>query len=651
MNPEKKFYKSLRKRLNTYQPRFIVYSGFLGNSNGVVEDPSQPSHVFFRMTNGEVLSIFNNRVPTNIPNLPVFAGYDISAPTLFQVLSVRPVFVPQSQQPSSIQQIAPHNHTWKSSMTTWVRAEQFLPGLPQAHGMSLQIYPFFKENPDGSWTYVGYTEIDMSPYVPSNGAVMALVALDTTGAPVVTMGPVADTIEALSAASIPVSNDYEIAAVRLYAGMSKIRQEEHYTDVFDLRFGRIGSSSGPAGSNGQIQFNNSGMFGADAQLTWNPVSKSLGIGNVSAFPVPFGKMLWIAGEGESTGLFQVTYGAASAPFCAFGVADGSATSPANVKSGQIIGRIRGRGYNGGTWTDTRAEIRFVADGDWSGNSTPTRVEILTTKDSSMTLAATIRSDGNIDIGNGKQYLIGGAPYDGWHPLTVQPVLIGANDPTYTIAFNNVDYTIYLAEGTPIKWTQNNIVRYGFVSSAPIYSNNQTFVTVLTRLDTSDINYDVLNTTSYPITEFKYSLPKQPGLGFPIAEEYWSPSLSVNSNADYASPAANTVYNPGNIFLSVPIGMWQLSASFGVQVNYSGTSNYSINGGLNNVPDAFDNLLRFHFFVSSPVKTVFGYVADTIHLAANENYYVNAMTSASGATLLRIIGATVTTKVKAKCLYL
>lgn len=167
----------------------------------------------------------------------------------------------------------------------------------------------------------------------------------------------------------------------------------------------------PGGSDTNVQYQASGAFAGDAEFTWDDVTKALGIGDPADLPaISPDHTFWMTGDGVSPSQFMVGYGSSIAPFNTFMKADGSVASPANVKDDQVIGRIRGRGYDGTGWTDTRIEIRFVADGDWGSGDTPTRIELWTCPDGSgtLTLAMTIGSDGNVNIGSGKSYLINGS---------------------------------------------------------------------------------------------------------------------------------------------------------------------------------------------------------------------------------------------------
>lgn len=235
---EKTFFETLTDKLKRYQTRSVTYSGFLGKSDGTVEASGMSGYVYIRMVNGEVLTAFNQRVP-NIFNLPVYFGYDPAAPKLFQVLSIRPVFVTQPNQDVSLPEIPDHNHTWPARLTTWVRGEQFLPGLVQAKGgMIVCVYPFYLRKLDGTYIYVPYTELDLTSYIPLDGSVSILIAVDDDGDFVITSSASVASVEAVDESIIPISDDYSLAGVRLSFGVSSIRQEEFYNDIFDLRFGR-----------------------------------------------------------------------------------------------------------------------------------------------------------------------------------------------------------------------------------------------------------------------------------------------------------------------------------------------------------------------------------------------------------------------------
>lgn len=187
----------------------------------------------------------------------------------------------------------------------------------------------------------------------------------------------------------------------------------------------IGGGGGtPGGSDTEIQYNNGGAFGGDSELTWDDVSKVLAIGDMTLIPLIAERTLRLAGYSVSPSIVMHAFGASYAPHLTFEKADLSAGPTfENVKDDQVIGRIRGKGWDGGAgWTDSRLEIRFVADGDWASGDTPTRIELYICPDGSgtLTLAMTIGSDGNVDIASGKEYRVNGVQHE--HASDDLPIL-------------------------------------------------------------------------------------------------------------------------------------------------------------------------------------------------------------------------------------
>lgn len=157
--------------------------------------------------------------------------------------------------------------------------------------------------------------------------------------------------------------------------------------------------------------------------------------------------------------------------------------------------------------------------------------------------------------------IAAIPNDGWVAYSaVIPTRTASDDPTYTLQFAGVDLRTLFSEGCPIKWTQNSIVRYGWLSSDPAFSTNTT-VTVLTRCNDVDANYDVLDTSSFAISNFYYAPPKQPGVGFPVDDDYWTVTSSNTANAHKTPPTQNVWYGGAGLTntgpsVDMPIGSWR-----------------------------------------------------------------------------------------------
>ena len=111
-------------------------------------------------------------------------------------------------------------------------------------------------------------------------------------------------------------------------------------------------------------------------------------------------------------------------------------------------------------------------------------------------------------------------------------IVHQTDPAYWMQFAGVDLTTTLYFGMPIKWTQNSIVRYGFICTTPSYSGGNTKFMVLTRCDGTSADYDLLDTGTYAVSAFYYGLPKLPGLGFPISNDAWKLNILNEKNISF-----------------------------------------------------------------------------------------------------------------------
>jgi hypothetical protein len=148
--------------------------------------------------------------------------------------------------------------------------------------------------------------------------------------------------------------------------------------------------------------------------------------------------------------------------------------------------------------------------------------------------------------------------DGWVPYTaVTPTLETADDPTYILKFANINLTGILGVGMRVRWVQNSTTCYGIITAVSFSTN-----TLLTIYGGTD--YDVLNTNTYPISNFAYSAMKAP-LGFPLQASKWSVRYTNSSIFTKTSPVSNTWYGQTNPidggatlpFITIPIGLWKV----------------------------------------------------------------------------------------------
>lgn len=273
-----------------------------------------------------------------------------------------------------------------------------------------------------------------------------------------------------------------------------------------------GAGGTPGGSNTQVQFNDSGAFGGSPDMVWDDAQNILFIGDSSAYPISSGASVRLFDAVNTPGFLINALGATLAGQLRFGKADWDGVNLLNVKNNQVIGRIRGSGFDGTAWTSPRAEIRFVADDDWAVDDTPIRIEIWTTPNGSgtLTLAMTIKSDGNVNISSGKQYQVNGSNHlhsanevsftpagaiaattvqsaaeeldaeklniEGWIPVTETWTRTGNH--TFTISG---DYTATYRKGVKIRYKDGGSYEYGVVKSSS-YASSTTTVNLVPNTD-------------------------------------------------------------------------------------------------------------------------------------------------------------------------
>ena len=174
----------------------------------------------------------------------------------------------------------------------------------------------------------------------------------------------------------------------------------------------MGGGGTPGGADTNIQYNNAGAFGGSSDFVRN-ANGSILIGTPDTAITQDAYSIHQGSDGVSVANFLQTFGTAVASFITFVRGRGTHSSPTAVQADDVIGRIRGRAYDGaGSLGNTSAEMQIAANQTHSSTAHGTRVEFYTTPDSSTTLtkAFTIRADGSVNVETGKQYLVNGAQH-------------------------------------------------------------------------------------------------------------------------------------------------------------------------------------------------------------------------------------------------
>ena len=170
--------------------------------------------------------------------------------------------------------------------------------------------------------------------------------------------------------------------------------------------------------------------------------------------------------------------------------------------------------------------------------------------------------------------IGGAD---WKAINGTVTRSSADDPTYVIKVASQDLTGVLSNGMRLKLTQNSIVRYAIITKVAL-NGSDTDITLLTRCDdyaSSDADFDILDTGTYPITNIYYSSKYAP-VGFELDADFWTMDKQLSSYTK-ASASDGTWYSSGQS-LSIPIGSWNIRGH--LQLGMTGSNNSdSVTGGL------------------------------------------------------------------------
>jgi hypothetical protein len=231
MTKYKKFARSLKSVL--LRDKYAEIPAFLGNLSGTVA-ADVTGRVYVTLFNGEVLEVFNGRVP-NVPRLPVLIGY--GGGEKLQILRSRDVYTSPP-----FPDVPPHAflHTFPNADTVPVHEQQIMPLLVEpASGLTIRIHGGSYELEDG-WHVFVTQEVDLTANVPASGAIYTLLEVDSTGAISATDGSAVDTRAMLEYSDIPAADPdkFALAAVKLYNGQSSFVFLPTDTDIIDLRFGR-----------------------------------------------------------------------------------------------------------------------------------------------------------------------------------------------------------------------------------------------------------------------------------------------------------------------------------------------------------------------------------------------------------------------------
>lgn len=124
--------------------------------------------------------------------------------------------------------------------------------------------------------------------------------------------------------------------------------------------------------------------------------------------------------------------------------------------------------------------------------------------------------------------------DGWIPIadiySFSFTLVSTNGVQSFIEWNDtMNMCSYLQKGMKIQWTQNSTVKYAYIIRVEADAG-------LSYTETTLAGDLVLNTTTYPVTNIKFSMLETP-FGFP-AYFNWNPSYSAEGSMTFSSVTTN-----------------------------------------------------------------------------------------------------------------
>lgn len=358
----------IRQKINQRYGQFAekprYQTGMLGNVAGVVR-ASRNHYVYVRLRNGEVVEAYNDRVPSTAgrPVVLRWASGRWMIESTWQVFD-EPIWDGVGEHSES--------HDLYGTDPLYVRAGQFLPGLviPKPGELAIIVCNPLTEL---------YENIDLSEYIPENGAIWALISFDLDDGSIgVTTGGTADSYGELLVSEIPSSADISLAALKLYAGQLEIVRSKIVCDIVDLRWLQSGNGGGsislPANrlvatdDDGQPA-DNAPIWSEDGLATWSEEEYTWPGLNLMGFA--------LAGESLTPGavFIRANSTATSASLINFTKFGGSLASPSAILSGWRLGSFQFGGHYGDGIDFTKARISAEATENWSDPNRGTKIKI------------------------------------------------------------------------------------------------------------------------------------------------------------------------------------------------------------------------------------------------------------------------------------
>lgn len=267
----------LRKRLKKVtapQTGWLdVFPAIMGTANGIVLTGINGVVWVRNILNGQLLAVYNSAVP-NIPLLQVEVGRRVDQPGLWQVKGTLESYnVPASSSSSSAVDNHHEQHEFLQTDTVWVDPKQIMQLtvlVADADDFLVRVIGSVIHTSDGV-AQISTQTVDLSSYVPTEGALFVIIQADNDGLLSVVDGtpfasPLAGTFADVPA---PDADHHMIAFVLLHESMTELSND-------DIRLPRLFGGGGAGGSfDGNVteQFQFTGIINETLSADthdWNP---------------------------------------------------------------------------------------------------------------------------------------------------------------------------------------------------------------------------------------------------------------------------------------------------------------------------------------------------------------------------------------------
>ena len=576
--------------LGTKQNSIEWKQAMLGDGHGNVQDTD--NKVFVRLAeNSSVISVLNYRVPpvdgmlvriAKTPEMPLHwqvigqddqrldggtggAGGGIVYNTPLHALTHGYLGVDQV------------NVDWRQITTLRVYAYS---------GLTIGVLAGLLPRP-GADLVVPTQTLDLTAHLPVSGALYCLISVDSAGALVATDGTPASSVATLTLGDIPdtPAGNFRLAAVRLYAGQTSIRETTTNNDMRDLRWPqeRLASSITPGDmtlTDAHIFVGNASNLAADVAMSGDATIANTGaltlkntgpgatgpIGSATVAPI-----ITIDAQGRVTALSSATITPAAGSITPAMLAAASAqykylvsgaTPFSYAESGGALNIATGKTLtvnNSLTLTQTLAGGPFTLD--LNANLTVSEVVAtpkITINSASLSFGgnftATVPATGTVAIGAGTltSATTNNVSINGHtHAITGSPALLGNGTSQYQVIVTGATpfapvYSVFLLDGT--------------TGGKTVFAVTNTKVLTLTATDSYNLTIPATGTAALgtgaatriaywsganALTSDANLIWNGTQLGVGVASPHAAASLDVSGNIKF--PSARAFFNPDILF--------------------------------------------------------------------------------------------------------